>query len=290
MRLTISGLVAGYGVVDVLKGIDLEVPPGQMATVLGHNGAGKSTLLLAVSGLLRVRKGKVELDGRDITNARTDQLVHLGLVHCPVGRRLFPRSTVAYNLAMGAFTRRDRAAVHRDLDGLYERFPQLSAIRDERAGTLSGGQQQLVAIARSLMSHPRVLLLDEPSMGLAPRAAKEVFNLVAELRDGGLTVLMAEQSVRRSLSISDNAAVIEGGRVILQGDSDALLGSTEIQEAFLGGTAGPEVLSGTGLTPTREGRTGTGLLPRAGAHVGADAQAMTKGTPTTTPDNNTKGP
>ena len=267
MRLTISGLVAGYGVVDVLQGIDLEVGSGKIVTVLGHNGAGKSTLLLAVSGLLRVRKGTVQLGGRDVTNARTDELVGLGLVHCPVGRRLFTRSTVAYNLVMGAFTRRDTAAVHRDLDHLYERFPLLRDIRNERAGTLSGGQQQLVAIARSLMSHPQVLLLDEPSMGLAPRAANEVFRLVAELRESGLTVLMAEQSVRRSLSISDRAAVIEGGRVLLEGTSRSLLDSAEIQEAFLGGATDPTSAGVPAAPHAHEGRAGTGFQPSPGGVV-----------------------
>jgi branched-chain amino acid transport system ATP-binding protein len=236
MKLRVEGVVAGYGVVDVLRGIDLDVDSGSMVTVLGHNGAGKSTLLRAISGLLRVRKGAVWLDDREVTNGRTDHLVRLGLVHCPVGRRLFPRSTVAYNLTMGAFTRRDRRMVHRDLGEVYERFPMLGTIQHEKAGTLSGGQQQLVAIGRALMSRPKVLLLDEPSMGLAPRAAQEVFKHVAQLRDQGLAILMAEQSVRRSLAISDTAAVIEGGRVILQDSSTALLDSEEIQAAFLGGS------------------------------------------------------
>ena len=234
MRLRISGLVAGYGVVEVLRGVDLEVEPGTIVTVIGHNGAGKTTLLRAISGLLPVRSGSVYLDDREVTNVRTDQLVRLGLVHCPVGRRCFMRSTVAYNLSIGAFTRRDRQAVNRDLEETYERFPLLWKIRHEKAGTLSGGQQQLVALARALMSHPQVLLLDEPSMGLAPRAAQEVFSHITKLRDDGLTVLMAEQSVRRSLSISNRASVIEGGKVILNDTSQALLGSKKIQEAFLG--------------------------------------------------------
>jgi len=235
VRLRIEGLVAGYGVVEVLRGIDLDVQPGTMVTVLGHNGAGKSTLLRAISGLLKVRKGGVFLDDMDVTNARTDDLVRRGLVHCPVGRRLFPRSTVAQNLALGAYTRKDRAEVRRELDETYERFPMLSDLRHEKAGSLSGGQQQLVAIARSLMARPQVLLLDEPSMGLSPRAAQEVFDHIATLRDGGLAVLMAEQSVRRSLAISDTAAVIEGGLVVLHDTSAALMSSEQIQEAFLGG-------------------------------------------------------
>ncbi|HEY0188364.1 MAG TPA: ABC transporter ATP-binding protein [Cellulomonas sp.] len=235
--LEITGLTVGYGRLDVLRGLDLSLGFREVVGVLGHNGAGKSTLLKALSGTLRPQTGSMTVDGAEIVGRTPAQIVRAGLVHCPVGRRLFENETVEFNVRIGAYTRTDRAGIARDLAMWRDRFPILATMARRRAGDLSGGQQQIVALVRAMMARPRVLLLDEPSMGLSPRAADEVFAVIAGLRDQGVTILIAEQNVGRVLALADRAVVIETGRIVLSGASAQLRESDEIRTAFLGAPA-----------------------------------------------------
>lgn len=237
--LTITDLVVGYGATEVLRGLSLDVPEGTMACILGHNGAGKSTLLRAVAGLHKPRSGSVNFNGNDATGTGIDRLVRSGLILCPSGRHVFARSSVEFNLQMGAYALGRKAQAARDLDDMYARFPILAQYRREPAGQLSGGQQQIVAIARALMGRPRMLLMDEPSMGLSPRAATDVFSVIADVRAEGMTILMAEQNVKKALQASDTAYVIDAGVVSLGGPAADLLESEEIKDAFLGGSPAP---------------------------------------------------
>jgi branched-chain amino acid transport system ATP-binding protein len=232
--LTLKSLQAGYGRLMVLKGISLHVRQGEVVTLIGGNGAGKSTTLWAISGLLSVWRGQVEFDGRDLTKVPAEQVVALGLALVPEGRRVFASLSVKTNLELGAFHRQDAREVRRDLDELQERFPILKERAHQPAGTLSGGEQQILAICRALMSRPQLLMLDEPSMGLSPRNVQLVYDILRELKDRGTTLLLVEQNARAALKLADRGYVIETGRIILDGTAGELQEAPEVQRAYLG--------------------------------------------------------
>jgi branched-chain amino acid transport system ATP-binding protein len=232
--LTLKSLQAGYGRLPVLKGISLHVRPGEVVTLIGGNGAGKTTTLRAISGLLPARKGSIEFDGQDLTRMPAERMVTLGLALVPEGRRVFRTLSVTANLELGAFHRRDKGAVRRDLEDIRERFPILKERAHQAAGTLSGGEQQILAIGRALMARPRLLMLDEPSMGLAPRMVSQVYAILAELKASGTTLLLVEQNARAALKVADRGYVLETGRIILDGSAADLRDDPEVQRAYLG--------------------------------------------------------
>ncbi len=232
--LTLKSLQAGYGRVPVLKGISLHVRAGEVVTLIGGNGAGKTTTLRAVSGLLPPRKGAVEFDGQDLTRMPPERIVTLGLALVPEGRRVFASLTVTANLELGAYHRRDKGKVRRDLEAMRQRFPILKERAHQAAGTLSGGEQQILAIGRALMARPRLLMLDEPSMGLAPRMVTQVYEILAELKAAGTTILLVEQNARAALKVADRGYVLETGRIILDGSAAELREDPEVQRAYLG--------------------------------------------------------
>jgi branched-chain amino acid transport system ATP-binding protein len=232
--LAIEALDVFYGDVPAVREASLAVRRGETVTLLGANGAGKTTLLRAVSGLLRPRRGAITLDGRRIDGLPPERIVALGVVQVPEGRRLFPSLTVRENLELGAFTPRARARKAETMAALLDRFPVLRQRAGQRAGTLSGGEQQMCAIARALMARPRLLMLDEPSQGLAPRVVREMFAVVADLHREGATLLLVEQNVRQALAVSERGYVLENGRIVLEGAGAELLASEVTRRAFLG--------------------------------------------------------
>ena len=233
MLLEVQGLEAGYGGIRAVKGIDLEVREGELVCLIGANGAGKSTTLRAICGLLAPRAGRIRYAGADTAGLRVHELPRQGLVMVPEGRGIFPQLNVAENLAMGAFARSD-AGIGRDLERQYETFPRLKERRAQTAGTLSGGEQQMLAIGRALMARPRLLLLDEPSMGLAPRLVQKIFEIVREIASAGVTVLLVEQNARRALEISARGYVMESGAIALADEAKKLLADPKVREAYLG--------------------------------------------------------
>ncbi|MFZ5452731.1 MAG: ABC transporter ATP-binding protein [Thermodesulfobacteriota bacterium] len=232
--LTLKSVQAGYGKLTVLKGISFHVRPGEVVTLIGGNGAGKSTTLRAVSGLLPPWRGVVEFNGADLTRLPPERIVSLGLALVPEGRRVFASLSVTANLELGAFHRRDQRQAHRDLEEIRERFPLLQERASQPAGTLSGGEQQILAICRALMSRPRLLMLDEPSMGLAPRMVSQVYQILRELKSEGTTLLLIEQNARAALKLADRGYVLETGRIILDGSAAELREDPEVQRAYLG--------------------------------------------------------
>jgi branched-chain amino acid transport system ATP-binding protein len=232
--LTLKSLQAGYGRVPVLKGVSLHVRAGEVVTLIGGNGAGKTTTLRAISGLLPPRKGTVEFDGQDLNRIPAERIVTLGLALVPEGRRVFASLSVTANLELGAYHRRDKGEVRRDLEEMRRRFPILKERAHQAAGTLSGGEQQILAIGRSLMARPRLLMLDEPSMGLAPRMVTQVYEILAELKAAGTTILLVEQNARAALKVADRGYVLETGRIILDGTAAELREDPEVQRAYLG--------------------------------------------------------
>jgi branched-chain amino acid transport system ATP-binding protein len=232
--LKLKSLQAGYGQVPVLKGISLHVRVGEVVTLIGGNGAGKTTTLRAISGLLPPRKGAVEFDGQDLTRMPVERIVTLGLALVPEGRRVFASLSVAANLELGAYHRRDKKEIRRDLEAMRQRFPILKERAHQAAGTLSGGEQQILAIGRALMARPRLLMLDEPSMGLAPRMVTQVYEILAELKAAGTTILLVEQNARAALKVADRGYVLETGRIILDGTAAELREDPEVQRAYLG--------------------------------------------------------
>ncbi|MDP9398196.1 MAG: ABC transporter ATP-binding protein [Actinomycetota bacterium] len=237
MTLDVRALTAGYGRLEVLHGLDLTVGAGELVAVLGANGAGKTTLLRTLSGLLRPTGGTVLLDGRELGGVPADKVAGLGLAHVPENRLVFPTLSVDDNLTLGAYGhRRDRAGVGADRDRVLELFPRLRQRGDQAAGTLSGGEQQMLAVARGLMARPRVLVLDEPSVGLAPRIIAEIFTALDRLRaDGELSLLLVEQNARAALKVADRAYVMDRGRIVLDGTTAELLRDPRVQSAYLGG-------------------------------------------------------
>jgi branched-chain amino acid transport system ATP-binding protein len=231
----VENLECRYGKVAAVRSLSLEVRKGELVSLIGANGAGKTTTLKAISGVLRTVGGRIRFENEDITHASARRILALGIAHCPEGRRVFPYMTVRENLEMGCYLRKDRAGIDADLGRLYERFPILAERRDQAAGTLSGGEQQMLAISRALMSRPKLVLFDEPSLGLAPNIVERTFDIVAAIRAEGVTVMMVEQNALAALELSDRAYVMEQGRVTRAGSGKELLNDPEVKKAYLGG-------------------------------------------------------
>jgi branched-chain amino acid transport system ATP-binding protein len=232
--LEVRDLRVAYGAIEALKGIGLDVDEGQVVTLIGTNGAGKTTTLRTLSGLLRPVSGEIRFQGQRLDGVPAHKVVQRGVAHSPEGRRIFPLMTVEENLRLGAFARRDSAKVRSDVDAVFERFPRLLERRAQKAGTLSGGEQQMLAIGRALMSRPRLLMLDEPSMGLSPIMMQLIFDTVRELKESGTTILLVEQNAQSALELADQAYVLETGRVVLSGPGRELLHDEGVRKAYLG--------------------------------------------------------
>lgn len=233
--LTITDLNVHYGVIHALKNVNLSVESGQIVALIGANGAGKTTLLRTISGLIKATSGSVNYLGNEALKISPQLLPAKGLVQVPEGRRIFAGLTVYENLLMGAYLRKDKANFSKDLAAIYERFPILEQRKNQDASTLSGGEQQMLAISRALMAKPKLLLLDEPSMGLAPLLVKEIFNIIKEINAEGTTILVVEQNAYQALKIADKAYVLENGSIVLSGTGEELLSSPEVQKVYLGG-------------------------------------------------------
>lgn len=232
LGLEIKDLRAGYGLIEVLHGINLRVQPGELVTVIGPNGAGKSTLLRTISGLIRPKSGEIRLDTERLDRLEPDVIVRRGLVHVPEGRRIFSRLTVRENLEMGAYTRKE--SITSELEDIYKLFPILKERNSQRAGTLSGGEQQMLAIGRAMLAQPKLLVLDEPSMGLAPLIVRSIFDIIARIRARGVMVLLVEQNALQALGLADRGYVLENGRIVLEGPAQELLDSGEVRRSYLG--------------------------------------------------------
>ena len=233
--LEVKNLEVYYGVINALKGISFEVNEGEIVTLIGANGAGKSTTMQSVVGLIPKRNGSVTFDGKDISHTPCHKIVHLGMTQVPEGRRIFQELTVYENLLMGAFSVKDSSGFKKDLDAIYTRFPRLAERKNQIAGTLSGGEQQMLAMGRAIMSHPKLLMLDEPSMGLSPLLVDQVFEIIKDINKDGTTILLVEQNAGKSLAISDRAYVLENGSIVLSGTGAELMASDTVKEAYLGG-------------------------------------------------------
>ncbi len=235
MLLSVKNLNVYYGAIHAVKDIDFEVETGEIVTLIGANGAGKTTILQTVSGLLKAKDGEVNYQGEDITKKPAYKILADGLAQVPEGRRIFTSLTVRENLEMGAFTRDDKAGIQADVKEMYKRFPRLEERQQQPAGTLSGGEQQMLAIARALMSRPRLLLLDEPSMGLSPLLVQEIFRIIRDVNETGTTILLVEQNAQLALSVADRGYVLETGRIVMSGEAKSLLTDERIKAAYLGG-------------------------------------------------------
>ncbi|MBQ7123107.1 MAG: ABC transporter ATP-binding protein [Oscillospiraceae bacterium] len=232
--LEVKDLEVSYGVIQALKGISFEVKEGEIVTLIGANGAGKTTTMQSVIGLIPSRHGTVTYDGQDITKMPCHKIVHLGMSQVPEGRRIFQELTVYENLLMGAYSRKKEDTFKEDLENVYKRFPRLAERSNQIAGTLSGGEQQMLAMGRALMSRPKLLMLDEPSMGLSPLLVDEVFDIIKDINKDGTTILLVEQNAGKSLAISDRAYVLETGSIVLSGTGAELAASEEVKKAYLG--------------------------------------------------------
>ena len=233
--LEVKDLEVYYGVICALKGISFEVNEGEIVTLIGANGAGKTTTMQSIVGLIGARSGSVMFDGKDISKTPCHKIVHLGMTQVPEGRRIFQELTVYENLLMGAYSIKDQSGFKNDIEAIYTRFPRLAERRNQIAGTLSGGEQQMLAMGRALMSHPKLLMLDEPSMGLSPLLVDKVFEIIKDINAEGTTILLVEQNAGKSLAISDRAYVLENGRIVLSGTGKELAESELVQKAYLGG-------------------------------------------------------
>lgn len=233
--LKVENLVVKYGMIEALKGISFEVNDGEIVTLIGANGAGKTTTMHTISALLKPYSGTVTLNDVDITKLPSHKIVEMGLAQCPERRRVFAQQSVEDNLLLGAYLRKDKDAIKKDLDNVYELFPRLLERRKQLAGTLSGGEQQMLAMGRALMSKPKILLLDEPSMGLSPLLVKEIFNIIKQINKSGTSILLVEQNAKMALNIADRAYVLETGRIVMSGSGQELLNSQDIKKAYLGG-------------------------------------------------------
>ena len=232
--LQVTDLKVNYGVIQAIKGVSFEVNEGEVIALIGANGAGKPTILHTVTGLIAPKSGKIEFEGKDITKMPAHKIVTLGMAHVPEGRRVFADLSVYENLLMGAFTRKDKDEIAKTLEMVYKRFPRLRERKNQVAGTLSGGEQQMLAMGRALMSHPKILLMDEPSMGLSPLFVNEIFDIIKEVSASGTTVLLVEQNAKKALSIADRAYVLETGKIVLDAAADVLMNDPSIKKAYLG--------------------------------------------------------
>jgi branched-chain amino acid transport system ATP-binding protein len=232
--LEIKELQVYYGVIQAIKGISFEVNQGEIVALIGANGAGKTTVLHTITGLIRGKAGEITFEGKDITKIPAHRIVSMGMAHIPEGRRVFAQRTVYENLKLGAFTRKSHQEFEETLASVYKRFPRLEERRNQLAGTLSGGEQQMLAIGRALMSHPHIILMDEPSMGLSPILVGEIFKIIEEVSNSGTTILLVEQNAKKALSVANRAYVLETGKIVLSGDATELLNDEGIKKAYLG--------------------------------------------------------
>ena len=232
--LEIKDLKVQYGVIKAIKGVSFEVRAGEVIALIGANGAGKTTILHTISGLIASTEGSISFEGKDITRLPGNKIVYLGMAHVPEGRRVFSQLTVLQNLKMGAYTRKDKKEINDSLEMVYKKFPRLEERKNQTAGTLSGGEQQMLAMGRALMSHPKIILMDEPSMGLSPIFVEEIFNIIKEISASGTTVLLVEQNAKKALSIANRAYVLETGKIVLEGDADKLMNDESVKKAYLG--------------------------------------------------------
>ena len=232
--LEVKDLKVNYGMIQAIKGVSFHVEQGEVIALIGANGAGKTTILHTITGLLSPKEGSVTFEGTDITKIPPHKIVSMGMAHVPEGRRVFAHLSVLQNLKMGAYTRKDKAEMQKTLEMVYERFPRLKERENQMAGTLSGGEQQMLAMGRALMSHPKIILMDEPSMGLSPIYVNEIFEIIKEVSKSGTTVLLVEQNAKKALSIADRAYVLETGNIALEGKASDLLDNEDIKKAYLG--------------------------------------------------------
>ena len=232
--LEIKDLEVCYGVIQAIKGISFEVNQGEVIALIGANGAGKTTTLHTITGLISPKKGSVTFEGKDITKVPAHKIVSMGMAHVPEGRRVFAELSVYENLRMGAYTRKDKNEIEESLANVYKRFPRLEERKNQMAGTLSGGEQQMLAMGRALMSKPKIILMDEPSMGLSPILVNEIFDIIRAVSESGTTVLLVEQNAKKALAIADRAYVLETGKIVLEGNAKDLLEDDSIKKAYLG--------------------------------------------------------
>ena len=232
--LEVKDIEVFYGVIQAIKGISFEVNEGEVIALIGANGAGKTTTLQTITGLVSPKKGQILFEGQDITRVPAHKIVSMGMAHVPEGRRVFAQLSVLDNLKVGAFTRKDKEEIEETLIRVYKRFPRLEERKNQIAGTLSGGEQQMLAMGRALMSHPKIILMDEPSMGLSPIFVNEIFDIIQEVSQSGTTVLLVEQNAKKALSIADRGYVLETGRIVLEGDAKDLLNNDQVKKAYLG--------------------------------------------------------
>lgn len=232
--LEIKDLEVNYGVIKAIKGVSFDVNEGEIIALIGANGAGKTTILHTITGLIQAKKGSIVFDGKELTKTPPHKIVSMGMAHVPEGRRIFQQLSVLENLKLGAYTRKDKSEIASTLKMVYERFPRLEERKNQVAGTLSGGEQQMLAMGRALMSKPRIILLDEPSMGLSPLLVSEIFDIIKVINESGTTVLLVEQNAKKALSIADRAYVLETGNITLSGDAKDLINDESVKKAYLG--------------------------------------------------------
>ncbi len=232
--LEIKDLEVNYGVIKAIKGVSFDVNEGEIIALIGANGAGKTTILHTITGLIQAKKGSIVFDGKELTKTPPHKIVSMGMAHVPEGRRIFQQLSVLENLKLGAYTRKDKSEIASTLKMVYERFPRLEERKNQVAGTLSGGEQQMLAMGRALMSKPRIILMDEPSMGLSPLLVSEIFDIIKVINESGTTVLLVEQNAKKALSIADRAYVLETGKITLSGDAKDLINDKSVKKAYLG--------------------------------------------------------
>ena len=232
--LTVKDLQVYYGVIQAIKGVSFEVNAGEVIALIGANGAGKTTILHTITGLISPKAGSVEFEGRNLLKTPAHKIVSLGMAHVPEGRRIFQELTVYENLILGAFTLKDKEKIEENLQNVYKRFPRLEERRTQIAGTLSGGEQQMLAMGRALMSNPKIILMDEPSMGLSPLLVSEIFDIIKEVSQSGTTILLVEQNAKKALAIADRAYVLETGKIVLSGAASEMMDNDQVKKAYLG--------------------------------------------------------
>ena len=231
--LKVTDMTVNYGVIQAVKGISFEVEQGEIVALIGANGAGKTTTLHTVTGMIPAKSGSIQFDGTDITKVPAHRIVSMGLAHVPERRRVFAQLTVLENLKMGAYTRKDKDGIEKSLEEIYKRFPRLEERKSQLAGTLSGGEQQMLAMGRALMSKPKMIVMDEPSMGLSPLYVSEIFKIIQDINESGTTVLLVEQNAKKALSIANKAYVLETGNIVLSGDAKELMNDDSVKKAYL---------------------------------------------------------